>query len=123
MRRRKQVHTVVTPAETTREFGDGHHFDQRHAVRRELRKLERGGLPSAFGRESPDVHLVDDLPGKTHSGPRCVGPDELRRIDHFGRAVRTVRLEARGWIRDKMRAAVEAKPIQRARTDAGYQRG
>jgi hypothetical protein len=97
VRRRKQIHPVVTPPEAAVEFGHGHQFDDRHAEPRQLRQLLGGRLPGAFKRESPGVQFVDNLTLKRDAGPLVVTPLVRERIDDLRRFVGAFRLPPRTW--------------------------
>ena len=95
MRRRKEVHTVVAPAEAALELGDGHHFNDGDADARQLGKLSSRRGPPALARERADMQLVDDLPFERHAPPLCIRPGEACRIDDFRWTVRPLRLKSR----------------------------
>jgi hypothetical protein len=59
------------------------------------------------GAECPDVQLVQNQPLERRATPACVRPRERQGVDHFGRAVDALRLEARGRVR---KGALGVKP-------------
>ena len=63
--------------------------------------------------ERANVHLINHLPLLRHASPFRVGPFERCGIDDLRRPMRSVRLEARGGIRE--RAGVQFVLIQHAR--------
>ena len=89
---REKVDAVVAPIATAREIGDRHQLDRGDAELDEIVQLVDGRAERAFGRERPDVQLVDDrlLPGA--AAPRPVAPLVGARIDHLARAMHVLRL-------------------------------
>ena len=81
MRRRKKIHSVVTPTEFPGKIRDRHHLDHRDSNARQLRQLFRRGAPGALGRKCADVHFVDNLAFQRDARPLRVGPFELSCID------------------------------------------
>jgi hypothetical protein len=58
------------------------------------------------------MQLVDDLPFNPGSGPLGVRPEEPRRINDAGRAVRSIRLEARGGVGVQNLVVIEAQAVE-----------
>src|SRR5581483_6451756 len=109
-RRRPEIDAVVAPAEAAGKFVNGHHLERVDADLRERRQMLRCRAPRSFARESPDVHFVNDA---AIDARISLAPSIRIRIDDFGGAVRTFRLESRRRI-GKYVAAIEPKSIARS---------
>ena len=80
-RRRKEANAVVSPAEIAGEFGNRHEFDDGDPQIGQIGKAFLSGAPGPFGRECPDVHLVEHLAFDRDSFPFRVRPTKLAGID------------------------------------------
>src|SRR5438270_5391049 len=116
--RRKEVHSIVTPAKLPGEIGDRHHLEQSDSVLFQQRQFFRRRAPGSVRREGADVHFIHDLPGDLDSLPSLIGPFELRRIDYTRRSVRSFRLKSRSRIGINIAVAVYPESIQRSRVRA-----
>ena len=84
MRGRKEIHSVITPAEFLGEIRDRHYLNYCDSDPRQLRQLLCGGAPRALFRKCADVHFVDDLafqPSGCRAWPLRIGPLELSWIN------------------------------------------
>src|SRR5688572_16538803 len=78
--RGEPIDAVISPAEPSREFGEGHDLDDRHAECREGRQLSESGGPGALSGEGSDVQFVENLANAVDPAPRRVGPLEKSRV-------------------------------------------
>ena len=80
-------HAVVAPVAVTREGGDRHDLDRRHAEIGEVAEPVDGGTEGAFRGEGADVQFVDDRLRPRAAGPAVVAPGIGAGIDHRARPV------------------------------------
>ena len=69
VRRRKEIDTVVSPAEPPVEFRDRHQLDQRDTELRQFRQLALCRRAGAFRGERAEMQLVDNLSAQLHTAP------------------------------------------------------
>src|SRR5690242_12313272 len=92
-RGREQAHSVITPPESAREFGNRHNLHHRDAELPQFAELRRRRLPGAFFGKRPDVHLIHHLSLELHAPPMLVGPGESG-FDHLRIPMWAIGLEA-----------------------------
>src|SRR5436190_656480 len=93
MKRRIGEDTVVAPAETANELGDGQKLDDGYAELREMRQFADRGTPCPLEGEGPDMELIDDVALLARPAPTTIGPTEFW-VDNLARPSRSIRLAA-----------------------------
>jgi len=88
-----EADAVIPPAVFAGKIGHRHDLDRGDAERLQLGQVRDHPVEGALGGVGPDVKLVDRQPGRPDPSPAGVLPGVGSRIDHFGCAVRAVRLD------------------------------
>ena len=91
-------HAVVTPVSRTRELGDRHDLDGRHAQLAEVAQPGDDAFERPRGREGADVQLVEDQVRAADPLPAAVGPVEPIRPHHGRRPVDALGLPERAGV-------------------------
>src|ERR1043166_2113627 len=98
MRRRKPVHTLITPSIAAGGLNPRHNLSDRDPQFRQARKFLHCAGPGPFPCEGTDVQLIDDLIIDRNSRPVRILPWKSAGIDNLRGAVNTLRLKARGRV-------------------------
>ena len=96
--RSERLHAIISPSKPPGKFSDGHDFQYGDARFNQVRKFEQRRFPNAFSCKGADMHLINDLPPRSNTGPAFICPLEFNRIDYLGPMVRTLVLKTGGRV-------------------------
>src|SRR5580658_3449825 len=92
---RKEIDSVVAPAEFSGKIGERHQFNDGNPEICERLQMLHGGLVCAFLCERPKVHFVDDLTLDANALPAAIAPSKFAGIDYLRKFLRSLRLKTR----------------------------